>query len=171
MNKKILVGGLLSIVVIAAVAFATNGFGLFTAKSHFNVQEGIQVQYWTGSEWLPLTVTGDTFDLGQATILPGETNSFLVRAQNIASNGAIGLELNIGAIDGLSHDVSCYGDQSTGLEYTKRTNQYYFKVASGAGWKVIQIDTVASGDIGTGSITFDNVLTRTNALSSYEATC
>ena len=122
-NKKktlpLVILGLLAIGLVSAV-----GYGLFTATSHFNVEEGIEVEYWTGTAWLPLAVDGGTFDLGTATINPGETDSFIVRARNIASSGAVGLTLQIESVTGISHSMECVVGQSEGLNYTERTDVY-----------------------------------------------
>lgn len=168
---KLTIIGLLALVLVGGIVAAVGGYKLFTAVSHFNVQEAMEVQYWDGANWQPLAVNGATFDLGTATIKAGETNSFVVRARNTASNGVLGLVLNIESTTGITNDIQCYGAQSTGLQYTKGPSVFYFKAPADSTWRAIQIDTTTSGDIETGSIEFDNTLTRNNALDSYVATC
>lgn len=164
------------LVIIMVLALATGvtaaaigGYKLFTAVSHFNVQEGIEVQYWDGAAWQPLAVSGTTFDLGTSSIKAGETNSFSLRARNTATSGVIGLKLNIESIDGITHDVLCNAN-SNGLQYTKGAD-FLFKAPADSVWRSVDITTTAAGDIGVGSIEFDNTLARQNAESSYDLTC
>ncbi len=163
---------MLSLLVIGVVSAA--GYRLFIATSHFEVEEGIEIEYDSGAGWIPLDVNQGTFDLGTSIINPGETDSFIVRARNIADSGAIDLILEIGDVDGLSHSVECIAGQSDGLEYKGTANTYHFKVVGTGGaddWKSIKINTVADGNLPPGSITFDNVITRDNVLSSYGKVC
>ena len=168
-KKKVLPLVILGLVAIGLVSAV--GYGLFIAVSHFNVEEGIEVEYWTGTAWLPLEVSGGTFDLGTATIKAGETNSFLVRARNTASSGAVGLTLQIESVPGISHSMECIVGQSEGLNYTERTDIFYFNANGDSVWKAIQVNTIADGDLPPGSIAFNNILTRDNVLPSYEETC
>lgn len=160
---------IMMIMAIGVGAVFATGYGLFTAKSHFNVQEGIEVEYWTGTTWLPLEVTGGTFDLGTATIKAGETNSFTLRARNIATSGVVGLKLNIESIEGLTFDALC-NTNSNGLQYTKGSD-FLFKAPADSVWRSVDITTTAAGDIATGTVEFDNTLSRQNAESSYVLTC
>lgn len=172
MNKKLSVSLVLILALAVGIVAATvSGYKLFTAVSHFNVQEGVEVQYYDGALWQPLAVSGGTFDLGTTAIKPGETNSFLLRARNTASSGALDLHLVMENIDGLSHNVLCVTGQSEGLEYTTATNDYHFKAVGDSSWKAIQIDTTATGDMPVGEVEFDNTLTRGSVLTSYGATC
>lgn len=155
---------------VGVFAAAVGGYKLFTAVSHFNVQEGVEVQYWDGAAWQPLAVNGGTFDLGTATIKAGETNSFTLRARNTASSGVLGLHLEIESATGLTHDVLCNAN-SNSLQYTKRADNYWFKAPADSVWRSIDVTTTADGGIGVGAIEFDNTLTRGNAETSYEATC
>ncbi len=171
-RTKIISIALLSLLVVGVVSAV--GYGLFTAKSHFEVEEGIEIDYWTGTDWVSLDVSGGSFDLGTSTINPGETDSFILRGRNIASSGAIDLMLEIGYVDGLSHSVECVaigGVDSIGLKYEGTANTYHFKLVGGNDWKSIKINTIAEGNLPTGAITFDNVITRDNVLSSYGNTC
>ena len=168
-RTKIISIALLSLLVIG-VASAI-GYNLFTATSHFEVEEGIEIEYDSGAGWIPLDVSGGTFDLGTSTINPGETDSFILRGRNIASSGTIDLMLEIEHVDGLSHSVECVAGQSDGLEYEGTADTYHFKVVGGDGWKSIKVNTIADGNLPIGAITFDNVITRDNVLSSYGNTC
>ncbi len=171
-RTKIISIALLSLLVIG-VASAI-GYNLFTATSHFEVEEGIEIGYWTGTDWASLDVSSGTFDLGTSTINPGETDSFILRGRNIASSGAIDLTLEIGDVDGLSHSVECVaiGDvDSIGLEYEGAANTYHFKVVGGNDWKSIKVNTIAEGNLPIGAITFNNTITRDNVLSSYGNVC
>ncbi len=168
-RTKIISIVLLSLLVVG-VASAI-GYNLFTATSHFEVEEGIEIEYDSGAGWVPLDVSGGTFDLGTSTINPGETDSFILRGRNIASSGAIDLMLEIEHIDGLSHSVECVAGQSDGLEYKGTADTYHFKVVGGNGWKSIKVNTIADGNLPIGAITFDNVITRDNVLSNYGKNC
>ena len=160
---------MLSLLVIGVVSAA--GYRLFIATSHFEVEEGIEIEYDSGADWIPLDVSQGAFDLGTSTINPGETDSFIVRARNIADSGAIDLILEIGDVDGLSHSVECIAGPSDGLEYKGTANTYHFKVVGGDGWKSIKINTIADGNLVPGPITFNNTITRDNALSNYGKVC
>ena len=152
------------------LAGVVGGYKLFTAVSHFNVQEGMEVEYWSGTAWLPLAVDGSTFDLGQSNIKAGETNSFTLRARNTATSGVLGLKLAIESATGISHDVLC-NVNSNGLQYTKDTNEFYFKAPADSVWRSIDVTTTADGGIVIGTLEFDNILTRNNAEASYALTC
>jgi hypothetical protein len=160
----------LSLALVIGIVLANSGYKLFTAKSHFTVEEGVQVQYWSGTEWLLLTVNGGTFDLGTATIKPGETNRFTLRAKNNALSGTIGLKLEIGSADGITHDVACNTVGEASVEYTD-TGDFLFKLPSDSAWRSVDITTTASGDIGLGNVEFDNNLYRQGAETSYAVTC
>lgn len=170
-KKTVILVALFAMLAIGMVSAYVSGYKLFTAVSHFNVQEAIEVQYWDGAAWQNLAVDGSTFDLGTANIKAGETNSFILRARNTAASGVLGLFLNIEPYSGISHDVTCITGQSEGLKYTKGTDQYWFEAPAGAGWKAITVTTTADGSIGTGTIEFDNTLTRNNPEASYDLTC
>lgn len=171
MNKRTKIISIVMLSLLAVGIVSAVGYGLFTATSHFEVKEGIEIEYDSGAGWIPLDVSGGTFDLGTSTINPGETDSFILRGRNIASSGAIDLILEIGDVNGLSHSIECVAGQSDGLEYKGTANTYHFKVVGGNDWKSIKVNTIAEGNLPIGAITFDNVITRDNVLSSYGNTC
>lgn len=173
MEKKfkvpLIVIGILALVV-GGVSAVITGYKLFTARSYFTIEEGVEVQYKVGTEWLPLVVNGGTFDLGPVTIQPGEIDSFRLRAKNIATSGTIGLKLDIDVISGLTYDVVCNTESQAIVEYTD-VDDFLFRLPSDGLWRSVDITTTADGSVALGGIEFNNNLYRQNAENIYVSVC
>lgn len=159
----------LLLVVVSVVGLSS--VLLLTAVSHFTIVEGIEVQYNdTNGNWQSLPVNGGMVDLGQTNLKPGDTDTFVVRMKNTASTGVIGAHLQIDAVDGLIHALSCV-EGSSGVKYTSGSNDLYVRVPSGD-YQIIGISTTASTLLIPGtSLTFNNKLYRDEPLVSYASTC
>ena len=174
MNKKLfaIVVTMISLLFVGS-AMASGGWKLLTAQSKFNVVEGVVMQYYEVADgnWHDLPNSGGSVEFGEAQIMPGETNTFYLRAKNSASSGTLGLIVEIDPATYLTHDVVCKGADSTGTEYSFGSNTVYVKLPSDGVWKTLGFETVADGDTPIGYILFNNTVTRTNPQSTYEVVC
>lgn len=171
--KKIYVIGIVAILMIVSAIATVGGWRLLTATSHFNIVEGVEIQYFevADGQWHSLPVDQSNVDFGEASLKAGESNSFLLRARNTASSGNLGLTVVMDDANWLYHTVDCVAD-STGTKYTfVDGNTVYVELPSGSAWKTLSFGTGADGETPIGEILFNNTVSRGNALSEYTSEC
>jgi len=168
--KKIGIYSILVLMTVGAVfaVEAIGGYRLFDAITHFNVQEGVEAQYWDGDSWESIATNGNAFDLPTQNIKAGETKELSIQYRNTATSGVLGIEVSQAEVEDLTNDMECV---TAGIEYTENANEYFFKAPSDSVWRQFKLKVTADGAISVGEITQSDKMYRDNSQVSYASVC
>jgi hypothetical protein len=107
MNKKIIIISASILVLMVASIIA---YQMLSVRSHINVVESQQLNYFDGVNWLPFPIgTGTTIDLGNADMSAGSSSTFFVQGINNANRPVMYTMSITGGYAALKYAVTCNG--------------------------------------------------------------
>jgi hypothetical protein len=167
--KKFL--GIAALLTIFGSSVWAGSILLTTFRSHFNVNEAFNVQYFNGATWVELPANGSTIDLSSQNIKPGESSMLLFKVNNTATGGTLGGVLSIAyAGTDLYFAMQCQ-PAGSGMKWNQTSQTFYISVPAGTTYEMGLNATVNPEAPAQSDLTFTDTFYRALPLDTYANTC